>query len=96
VPRDPRLRFRVYVDGRLRVETWIDCIDADASAAADEAARLHAAITDAAAAAGSVWLTEVYDPDQPEANAYLRFGTDRAGMTAPRPVETIPLPDWLT
>jgi hypothetical protein len=95
---DPRLRFRIYVDGALAVETWINSVDADADAAAANAAELHAAVTNAAAAAGSLWLTEVYDPAQPPANAYLRFGTDRDGMTEPepepRPIQNVPLPPW--
>lgn len=90
---DPRLRFRIYVDGQLAAETWLDCLDADASELAGFAAEIHAEITNAADRAGRKWLTEVYDPDQPEDRAYLRFGTDTRGMTEPRPVETIHLPE---
>lgn len=80
---DPRLRFRVYVAGQLAVETWIDCLDADRSEQAEAAAELHAAVTNAAAAGGKLWMTEIYDPDAPLDQAYLRFGTDRSGMTWP-------------
>jgi hypothetical protein len=43
----------------------------------------HLAIAGAAYAAGTPWLIEVYDLARPEDEAYLRFGSDRAGMAAP-------------
>jgi hypothetical protein len=81
-PGDPRLRFRVWDDGRLADEHWIDADTATAGDAEAAAAR-QAAIVAAAAEAGRPWLAEVYDPALPEGRAYLRWGTDTAGMVNP-------------
>jgi hypothetical protein len=75
------LRFRVYVSGELADEDW--------AATATESGALqlrHKTLTDAADRDGTPWLIEVYDPDMPEDEAYLRIGTDRGRMTMPLPV----------
>lgn len=72
------LRFRVWVAGQLRLEEWLD--ERINPAASAEAAQRHAAL---AMASGHPWLVEIYDPDADEANAYVRFGTDTAGMVEP-------------
>jgi hypothetical protein len=69
------LRFRVYVAGRLRLEEWITDPDL-----ATNAAERHAAV---ARASGEPWLLEIFDPDVPTTEAYVRFGTDRGGMVVP-------------
>ena len=69
------LRFRVYVAGRLRLEEWITDPDLAASAA-----ERHATV---ARSTGDPWLLEVFDPDAPPGDAYIRFGTDGDGMVAP-------------
>jgi hypothetical protein len=102
---DPRLRFRVFVDGQLAAQTWIDCSAPNAQRQMDTAKAMHLEIVNRAVAAGKVWLTEVYDPELPDEEAYTRFGTDRNGMVLPaevtfaswqtildRPVETVQLP----
>jgi hypothetical protein len=72
---DPRLRFRVWIGGKLIREDWT-ASPAEGRRLADE----HRALVDAAT---DPWLIEVYDPDQPAQIAHLRFGTDTAGMTCP-------------
>lgn len=71
------LRFRVYVDGRLADERWLD-LDSD----------FHAAIAAQNEVIGRSerWLIEVYNPDAPEDQAYVRFGGDRQGMVEPHDV----------
>ena len=86
VAGDPRLRFRVWVERRLVLEQWVDVLVVTAAgqlAMQDE----HTRIAMEASAAGKPWLVEVYDPEQAEDHAYLRFGTDRDGMVAPHTVE---------
>jgi hypothetical protein len=73
------LRFRVWVDGKLTLEEWIDDPEK-----ADPAAGRHAV---AALASGKPWLVEIFDPDLPEEEAYIRFGSDPAGMVEPIPLE---------
>lgn len=72
------LRFRVWVGGQLRLEEWLD--EKIHPAAAEDAAQRHAAT---AMASGRPWLVEIYNPDADEADAYIRFGTDTAGMVEP-------------
>lgn len=84
--RDPRMRLRFYVDGTLADETWVD-ITSPAYRAQITAVRLrHETLAAAADATGKVWLAELYDPDQPDETAYIRFGTDQAGMIDPAPL----------
>lgn len=83
------LRFRLYVGGKLQQTQWIDALDPHADDVAEVTTMLHAKAARAAEAGGLAWIVEVYDPTaQPEV-AYLRFGTDLAGMQEPRPVSMI-------
>jgi hypothetical protein len=79
---DTRLRFRVWVAGRLADEYWLDARTADHEEIDATAAR-QAAIVDAAGNAGDPWLMEIYDPARPDGAAYTRWGTDVAGMVNP-------------
>lgn len=84
-PGDPRLRFRIWVDGNLAEECWFDSATASHQDFVD-VSRWHVSVTSRAADEGKVWLVEIYDPEQPEDQAYTRFGTDTAGMVQPTPV----------
>jgi hypothetical protein len=86
---DTLLRLRFYVGGTLRDELWVDAADAASSALTQTTAAYHATQAQMADAADVPWLVEVYDPAADEAEAYLRFGTDVAGMTAPLPVPSL-------
>ena len=88
-PADPRLRLRLYIDGAVFDEVWIDVSHADAQLRMDAAQHRHLALTGQAADRGQRWMVEVYDPARPEAEAYMRFGTDPLGMVEPREVETL-------
>ncbi|MCL2729318.1 MAG: hypothetical protein FWE15_04750 [Actinomycetia bacterium] len=80
------IRFRVYVDGDLAVEDWaFPATEEEAERAAGLLADRHASIAERAAAAGQTWLVELYDPALPEAEAYVRFGSDVSGMVLPVP-----------
>lgn len=81
-----RLRLRLWIDGELRDETWIDAADPHALLAADFARRLHETLVADAEAHDQPWLTEVYDPGAPEDRAYFRVGSDLDGMVYPVPI----------
>jgi hypothetical protein len=89
---DSALRVRIYVSGQLVRERWLDAADPDALAQATAAGPLDATLCEAAEAVHQPWLVEVYDPAQPEDLAYMRFGTDRAGMVEPVPGWCAPVP----
>lgn len=84
------LRLRLYVAGVLRSEVWIDSADPEADSVMGFAMRLHTAMADLAGEAGMPWMTEVYDPAAPVGEAYLRVGTDQAGMVEPVPLDDLP------
>ena len=88
---DPRLRFRVFIDGELTAEAWLDCSAEDAEAQLDSFKAKHARLTEWARECGLPWTVEVYDPDQPPGEGYVRFG-----WSPPfRPVRTIQAgPGW--
>ena len=88
-PGDPRMRFRVWVDGMLVGETWVDARDADAEAQAARISEHHLSIAQLADAVGSLWLVEVFDPARPVHSGAVRWGTDPAGM-----VDPIPITEW--
>jgi hypothetical protein len=90
---DPRLRFRIWIGGKLVSEEWLDTSDTNATRLASTIQAKQAEIVTKAAETGSVWLAEVYDPAAPRSKAYLRFGTDRTGMHQPRPITELDLPD---
>jgi hypothetical protein len=80
------LRLRFWIGGQLRDEVWIDASDPRSGELAEYCATYHADQADMANAAGVLWLVEVYNPELPEEHAYVRFGTDAGGMTAPMPL----------
>lgn len=88
-PQRPALRFRVYVARRVVAEEWAELTTEAAAASVGEMiGERQIALTERAQRAGLEWLVEVYDPGAAEAEAYLRFGTDRGMMT--RPVKATP------
>lgn len=80
---NPRLRLRVWVEGELIEETWVDTSGPDRERLTDAASQRHKALTDRADREGRRWLVETFDPALPEEQAYVRFGTDKAGMVEP-------------
>jgi hypothetical protein len=58
------LRFRLYVDGEVVAEDWLQLGADKASTVA--AAYRHAALARAAGEAGKDWMLEVLDPDYPD------------------------------
>lgn len=82
-----QLRFRVWVGGELVREDWLPGASLDAGAdlahAGADLAHVHGGLATDAEAAGEPWLVEVYDPDAPADEGYLRFGSDTAGMVCP-------------
>lgn len=80
-PEGGMLRFRFYDNGKIITEDWLTGVHPDAG---PKLARLHRAFTEAAEIAGHVWMIEIYNPDEPDDDdAYLRFGSDKAGMIMP-------------
>jgi hypothetical protein len=82
---DPHLRFRVFTGGRLAVEHWFDARTVKPGDVV-AMARDHAHHCREADEAGLPWLVEIYDPARPPDRAYIRWGTDHAGMCKPGPV----------
>jgi hypothetical protein len=87
---DPRLRFRIYVEGEIADEEWIDTTAPGRQDAVDALMARQLDIAHAAQADGELWMVEVFDPEQPEHQAYARFGTDKRGMILP--IQTVRLP----
>lgn len=77
------LRLRFWIGGELRDEVWINQSDLRAQELFDFCSTFHLAQAELADAAGVPWLIEAYNPALPEANAYLRYGTDTDGMVSP-------------
>jgi hypothetical protein len=88
--RTSSLRLRLWIDGQLRDQVWINAGDPDAAARIDRATTTHDAAVDQANALGLPWMIEVWNPELPEAEAFLRFGTDDGGMVAPEPINEWP------
>lgn len=84
---DPRLRFRVWIAGRLVEQVWIDATNPDAASHSEAVQARHAALVAEAERCDQPWLIEIYDPSKPEHEAFLRIGTDTAGMVDPIPPE---------
>ena len=80
---DRYLRLRLWIDGALIDEAWIDSTDPDAPAKTESLSAVHSHLAELADSHGVPWLTEVYDPAAPEDQAYIRVGTDKAGMVQP-------------
>lgn len=85
-----RLRLRFWTGGQLRDEVWLSADDTDAAALAEHVATHHAQLAHLAEAAGVPWLVEAFDPSAEEGSAYVRYGTDTAGMVQPVPVPRDP------
>lgn len=78
------LRLRLFVDGELQDETWLTADTEDEALSIGHAtAELHRAACEAAEARGASWMIEAFDPEAPRESAFLRFGTDPAGMVDP-------------
>lgn len=87
---DPRLRLRLYVEGTLMDEVWIE--DATRPAAEAEARAIterHLQLALDAEAHGLRWQVETWDPALPEGKQYFRMGTDTAGMGRPVAAESL-------
>lgn len=80
---DPRLRFRIWIDGELIDEVWFDSSNPDTEQLASAAGERNSAHTQQADRESRRWLVEMYDPAKPEHEAYVRFGTDDAGLVDP-------------
>jgi hypothetical protein len=80
---DSRLRLRLWIAGALIDEAWIDSLDPEAQAKTATVSEVHSQLAELADAHGVPWLTEVYDPEAPEDQAYIRVGTDKDGMVQP-------------
>lgn len=72
------LRFRVFVGGKLAAEDRL--YDSDDWGAA---ARRHSDICRAADDLGQPWLIEIFNPQAPPNQAFVRWGTDTGGMVMP-------------
>lgn len=83
---DPRARFRLFVNGVLVDEAWIDVNNPDVGRHADTIKDRHARLAQAADDAGKVWMAESFDPALPEDMAYNRMGTDASMMVDPHPL----------
>ena len=81
------LRIRLYVGGELADELWVSD-----QANAGRAGPRHMAAALEADRDGKTWMVEVFDPAAPPDSAYMRFGTDAAGMVQPHEVKRWP---WL-
>jgi hypothetical protein len=79
------LRLRLYIGGMVTDEQWVDSADL-----VEEIGQRHQDAAAEADARGIAWLVEIYDPAAPQEAAYLRFGTDEAGMVMPQQVKTWP------
>lgn len=78
---DPRLRFSLYVDGKLVAMDWLDASQDESKI--DDVTHRHLQIAAAAERLGSVTMVEIYDPSLPEDRAYTRIGTDKSMMSNP-------------
>jgi hypothetical protein len=87
--KTPWLRFRVYVAGIIKSETWVNTAETTPDAAMPIQEE-HVKSVVAAEAAGQKWLIEVHDPDAGEENGYIRFGTDNSAMCDPIPLNEAP------
>lgn len=83
-PTDPRLRFRIYIAGRLVEECWLDVLNPDRNEIVDRMRDRHEQMVQVAEREGKLWMIETFDPAEPEEQAYHRVGTDTGGMVDPR------------
>jgi hypothetical protein len=82
------LRIRLFIGGELADEQWVHEPEGVELIGAEHTARAQVAER-----AGQRWLVEIWDATAPPEEAYLRFGTDEAGMHAPLRVERWPWDD---
>ena len=79
---DPRLRFRVFIDGELVDETWVNVCTFERLDTIEQVWARHHRLIAQAQTEGKRWLIEIHDPRIPEDQA-LRFGTEQAGIQQP-------------
>lgn len=60
------LRFRVFLDGEIHVEEWLDEQD-------DIAAAPMRHFEEVSKHSDKTYMIEIFDPDAPEEEAYVRF-----------------------
>jgi hypothetical protein len=82
---DDSLRIRLWIGAKLADEQWL--VDGEQAA---ELGPAHVRRVQAADSEGLLWLVEVWDPAKPDDEAFMRYGTDSAGMAAPYEVEQWP------
>jgi hypothetical protein len=70
-----KLRVRFYLDDQLLSEDWV--CDGELGKLSER----HAQET--LKSPGKEWSVEIFDPDAPENEAYLRFGSTPVGMRWP-------------
>jgi hypothetical protein len=70
---DPRIRFRLRVDGKVVDETWIDAGNPDCVQHANRLAIRHNVLAIEAERAGRRWEVETYDPALPDGANTFRF-----------------------
>jgi hypothetical protein len=87
-PHNPWIRDRLFVQGTLVDEAWINCSRPDFEAVSQAVMEKHQRLAMAALDHGLPWLNELYDPSMPEDDAYVRFGTDRSMCVEPASVWT--------
>jgi len=85
-PPTARLRFRLFINDKQVDETWLDGarpgdLDLTSVVAAEHVEAAVAADRD-----GGSWYVEVFDPDAPDKDAIMRFGTSRSAMILPVPI----------
>jgi hypothetical protein len=81
-----QIRIRFWTAGQLRDELWFGKHDPEMSQLCNFVTDYHQALADRADQTGLRWLVEVYDPSAAPEQAYVRFGTDQAGMRDPIPM----------
>lgn len=79
---ESRVRFRVWIDGQLVDELWVDARDSTRLHRVEQVWQRHQDLVGKAEADGRPWAIEIYDPSRPEDQA-LRFGTDGTAIKGP-------------
>lgn len=80
------LRFRVFVDGQVVAEDFLDSNDADGHEKARNIATKHMLIVAEAEKNGFKTMLESFDSEAPEDVACVRIGTDASLMVNPQVV----------
>jgi hypothetical protein len=79
----PWMRFRLYVAGEVKDETWLNVDGPEVAANFAAVNHRHHDLIVWAERARLPWMTEVYNPAAPEGQQYARVGTDADGMVQP-------------